>query len=824
MPNPCAAPQCDLNLTASIGGPTTAVARVGTTGLLVARGTNLEMFNLSNALAPAPFSPPRRTLMWNSASKISMSSGSSRAFLLHSTGLISCVTVTTSPQLLLSDVSLPTGLDLVDIHAEGDRVYAARSFEGFQSSSSSVRIYDRTSTNRLSLVNEFDVFLQGFIIDHIAKIGDVLWLATHQVGGTAYALEGWDVSNAAVPVRVGLSAQFATNQPNVTALHAIGNRLFLSYEGPAAGGLAEDRLRVADVSNPASVVWHPHVVLGSRAQCMSANGNQLRVCRGSFTDSWDTTNPAALTLLATFTDSPTTGEQITAGATADYLAVGRYGLRTVTFSGSATPLARALAATPLPISAENVQQSAGVTVVADNTSSLLRTLDLSAPDGQQALGSVALANYASGLEVTRVNNGATALALVRSEFSHIVQIFDFTAPAAPTLRASLILPSPRLMSVSNARLYILGGSSSPTLWVSDLTIPAAPTLLSTTNYGGSSASFNSIASWDSGATKALALGSSTLGLWLIDATNGANPQIASVRFPAPNAGTLAMTKGPTFLYVCWSGVNTAILTESINVASLANPIVNYASRPQYGQAFPGILKPRVCCIAAGKLLIGMTGLDKSMTVLDLNGPGGEGVFRRVLKDYFYQPTNGLAFGPSGATALLGAGDGGILQYRLPQSWPPGFSSPSGENIRTCRGGQITITASASANPTAITYQWFRGTGFTGSGLANGTLPSGTLVSGASTPTLNLSNIKLQEHNVSFWCIATNTCGSTTSSNTLLNVCAPDINCSGTVTVQDIFDFLTAWFAAAPLADFNGVGGVGVQDIFDFLEAWFAGCP
>jgi hypothetical protein len=26
------------------------------------------------------------------------------------------------------------------------------------------------------------------------------------------------------------------------------------------------------------------------------------------------------------------------------------------------------------------------------------------------------------------------------------------------------------------------------------------------------------------------------------------------------------------------------------------------------------------------------------------------------------------------------------------------------------------------------------------------------------------------------------------------------------------------------ADFNGVNGLGVQDIFDFLAAWFAGCP
>jgi hypothetical protein len=54
-------------------------------------------------------------------------------------------------------------------------------------------------------------------------------------------------------------------------------------------------------------------------------------------------------------------------------------------------------------------------------------------------------------------------------------------------------------------------------------------------------------------------------------------------------------------------------------------------------------------------------------------------------------------------------------------------------------------------------------------------------------------------------------------------CRPDFNHSGTLTVQDIFDFLGAWFAVAPSADFDGVNGVTVQDIFGFLAAWFAGC-
>ena len=54
-------------------------------------------------------------------------------------------------------------------------------------------------------------------------------------------------------------------------------------------------------------------------------------------------------------------------------------------------------------------------------------------------------------------------------------------------------------------------------------------------------------------------------------------------------------------------------------------------------------------------------------------------------------------------------------------------------------------------------------------------------------------------------------------------CPADFNHDGHVTVQDIFSFLTAWFAKASSADINGDGSVTVQDIFTFLTDWFAGC-
>ena len=55
------------------------------------------------------------------------------------------------------------------------------------------------------------------------------------------------------------------------------------------------------------------------------------------------------------------------------------------------------------------------------------------------------------------------------------------------------------------------------------------------------------------------------------------------------------------------------------------------------------------------------------------------------------------------------------------------------------------------------------------------------------------------------------------------VCPADFNGNCRLEVQDIFDFLGAWFALDPRADINHQNGITVQDIFDFLGDWFAGC-
>lgn len=54
-------------------------------------------------------------------------------------------------------------------------------------------------------------------------------------------------------------------------------------------------------------------------------------------------------------------------------------------------------------------------------------------------------------------------------------------------------------------------------------------------------------------------------------------------------------------------------------------------------------------------------------------------------------------------------------------------------------------------------------------------------------------------------------------------CTGDFNGSGSFSVQDIFDFLAAYFAGDPQADINASGSLTVQDIFDFLASYFLGC-
>lgn len=63
----------------------------------------------------------------------------------------------------------------------------------------------------------------------------------------------------------------------------------------------------------------------------------------------------------------------------------------------------------------------------------------------------------------------------------------------------------------------------------------------------------------------------------------------------------------------------------------------------------------------------------------------------------------------------------------------------------------------------------------------------------------------------------------TSRSAQVSICTADFNCAGGLTVDDLFDFLAAYFTADPRADLNASGTISVQDIFDYLAAYFVGC-
>ncbi|HRH98585.1 MAG TPA: GC-type dockerin domain-anchored protein, partial [Prosthecobacter sp.] len=54
-------------------------------------------------------------------------------------------------------------------------------------------------------------------------------------------------------------------------------------------------------------------------------------------------------------------------------------------------------------------------------------------------------------------------------------------------------------------------------------------------------------------------------------------------------------------------------------------------------------------------------------------------------------------------------------------------------------------------------------------------------------------------------------------------CPADFNHDGAQNVQDIFDFLSAFFSNEISADADHSGAVSVQDIFSFVGLWFQGC-
>ncbi len=145
--------------------------------------------------------------------------------------------------------------------------------------------------------------------------------------------------------------------------------------------------------------------------------------------------------------------------------------------------------------------------------------------------------------------------------------------------------------------------------------------------------------------------------------------------------------------------------------------------------------------------------------------------------------------------------------------------PAPLTIDAGQNAMFTVAASGSA---PLAYQWR----FNDVDLVDGPSAGGGTISGATSATLTITGAGFADEGP-YRVAVSNGCPEPTLSDpallTIDNPCPADFNESGVVSVQDIFDFLEAYFAGDPRADFNQSSVLSVQDIFDFLEAYFTGC-
>jgi hypothetical protein len=143
-----------------------------------------------------------------------------------------------------------------------------------------------------------------------------------------------------------------------------------------------------------------------------------------------------------------------------------------------------------------------------------------------------------------------------------------------------------------------------------------------------------------------------------------------------------------------------------------------------------------------------------------------------------------------------------------QQPPASITASTGDNL------QVAVVTFGVAGAGPVQFYW-RHNGVT-------ILPAAN-ITGENTAVLHIFPVTLADAG-DYDAVVSNGCGWVTSNPAHLTVfCAADFNHSGSVSVQDIFDFLAEYFAHRAAADFNHSGAVSVQDIFDFLAAYFAPC-
>ncbi len=188
----------------------------------------------------------------------------------------------------------------------------------------------------------------------------------------------------------------------------------------------------------------------------------------------------------------------------------------------------------------------------------------------------------------------------------------------------------------------------------------------------------------------------------------------------------------------------------------------------------------------------------------------------------FDPNNHESFGPELGNIMTATQTSPVLAC----VHHPASITEQPPSVTQDAGTRVDLRVRAQGDDTSpLVYQWLK----EGVAISNGNGFSGT-------DSAHLRIDELTPAFEGFYAVrVTNDCISATSDSALVfitghnlpparvTLCPGDFNSLGGTNVQDIFDFLSAWFVGSPSANFNQLGGTDVQDIFDFLSAWFSGC-
>jgi hypothetical protein len=586
---------------------------------------------------------------------------------------------------------------------------------------------------------------------------------------------------------------------------------------------------------------------------MSSVGNQLRI---SIKDSgvntsvgtWDVSNPAALSWLGGYFDQfPKIGQMVSVPST-DYWAAGPAGLMTMNTVNPAALVARSAPYVPLPTSPTVVRQRGNTTVVLDYTLNALRLFDYTLPEGQQLRSSLALPFYSELIELGEIAGpiGLACVATKHNPAGDVIAIIDISNPSAPVIRSTIGGFTTRLLSVSGSRLYVFTEAADFRIY--ELAQPLAPQLRSSTHFGGSSGEYTCLASWSNNAA---ALGTRPYGLWLLDTTNATAPFVSAVWNPAPGAYRVnALAKSPNYLYTSASVGPDPITTtdtrlEVLVVSNIANPTQRFAVSSTTGFGYPGEFSALTYVPGpTSNFLVGTRG-QAHVPGQSNDGTQANSLTIFQLASFFFVenvPTpiatllmplgHGNVAANADASRILVAGDAaGLYQIAMPVTWAPGFGVRPFDQ-RACAGGATSLAALAFGNPSNVTFQWYRD----GVALTDGPTPWGTVISGSTNSILEFTNLHAEDSwrtqftRRTYACVATNSCGSTTSPYATLDICYANCDCSTASPVLNVNDFqcfLNKYATGDLYANCDASTTAPVLNINDFIcfqQKFAAGCP